>query len=53
MCKIDKVIGLDDMMNAPSYIYIMALDIQDTHQNAGYDFVTHIINVMHSEIVVA
>ena len=50
---IDKVIGLDGTMNAPGYIYIMALDIQDSHHNAGYDFVTHIVNVMHNEIVAA
>ena len=43
---VDKVIGLDGTMNAPGYIYIMALGIQDSNQNIGYDFVIHIINVM-------
>ena len=38
-------------MNALRYIYIMALNIQDSHHNVGYDFVTHIINVMHNKIV--
>lgn len=49
---INKLVGVDDIMNAPGYIYIMTLDIQDPVNNAGYDFVEYIINKMHEEIVV-
>ena len=37
-------------MNAPSYNYVMVIDIWDSHHNVGYAFVTNIINVMHNEI---
>ena len=31
----------------------MVLDIQDIHTNVGYDFVTHIEDMIHNEIVSA
>ena len=31
----------------------MALDIQDIHTNAGYDFPTHILDMIHNEVVTA
>ena len=31
----------------------MALDIQDIHTNVGCDFVTHIADMIHNEIVSA
>ena len=31
----------------------MALDIQDIHTNVGYDFATHMIEMIHNEIVAA
>ena len=51
MFGVDKVIGLDEKMSTSSNVYITALDIQELHPNIGYDFVTHIINVMHNEII--
>lgn len=50
---INKVIGIDGTNNAPSYIYIITLDIQDPKHNVGYDFMEYIINRMHDEIVAA
>ena len=47
------VLGIDGTTNAQGGVYIMALDIQDIHTNVGYDFATHIIKMIHNEIVVA
>ena len=48
---LNKVLGSDGTMNATGSIYIIALDIQDIHTNVGYDFITHISNMIHNEIV--
>lgn len=53
MFIVDNMIGIDGMINVSRNVYIMALDIQDLHHNVGYDFVTHIINVMHNQITIA
>ena len=50
---LNKVLGIDGKMNAQGRIYIIALDIQDIYANVGYYFVTHISNMIHSEIVYA
>ena len=40
-------------MNAIGGMYIISLDIQDIHTDVGYDFVTHIKNVIYNEIMSA
>ena len=44
---------MDGTTNAQGGMYIMALDIQDIHTNVGYDFATHIIDMIHNEMVAA
>ena len=51
--RLNKVLGMDGTTNAQGGIYIMALDIQDIHTNVGYDFVTHMVDMIHNEIVSA
>ena len=48
---LNKVLGSDGTINSSRGIYIIALNIQDIHTNVGYDFVTHISNMTHSEII--
>ena len=50
---LNMVLGMDSTANAQGGMYIMPLDIQDIHTNAGYDFPTHIIDMIHNEVVVA
>ena len=47
------VLGMDGTTNAQGEEYIRALDIQDIHTNVGYEFATHIKDMIHNEIVVA
>ena len=51
MYGLNKVLGMDGTTNAQGGVYIMALDIQDIQINVGYDFVTHITDMIHNEIV--
>ena len=48
---LNKILRIDGTMNAWGGIYIISLDIQDILTNVGYDFVTHITNMIHIEIV--
>lgn len=50
---LNKILGRDGTMNAEGGLYIISLDIQDMHTNVGYDFITHIINKIHNEMVCA
>ena len=43
---------MDGIANAQGRVYIMAMDIQDIHTNFGYDFATHMTDMIHNEIVV-
>ena len=51
MYGLNMVLGMDGTANAQGGVYIMALDIQDIHTNIGYDFATHMIEMIHNEIV--
>ena len=50
---LNLVLGINYTANAHGGVYIMALDIYDIHTNVGYDFATHITNMIHNEIMVA
>ena len=45
------VLGMDGTINVQGRVYIMALDIQDIHKNVGYDFATHMTDMIHNKIV--
>ena len=47
------VFGMDGIVNAQGGVYIMALDIQDIHTKLGYDFATHMTEMIHNEIMAA
>ena len=51
MYGLNKVLGMDGTTNAQGGVYIMALDIQYINTNVGYDFVTHMNDMIHNEIV--
>ena len=48
---LNKVLGMDGTNNSHGGVYIMALNIQDIHTNVGYDFATHMTNMIHNEII--
>ena len=51
MFCLNKVLGLDGKINTQGLIYIVALDVKDIHTNIRYDFVTHMTDMIHNEIV--